>query len=256
MVNLSLIIELTKRDFTERFAGSILGFWWSFVWPLVNLFIYIVIFGQLMGGRLPGTSNIYAYSVYLSAGLIPWTAFSNSLARSSSVFVDKRHIITKIRVALPSLLIYIILSESITFVISLALFFIFLFVTHWPFSFHLILLPFVYYLQCLFVFGLGLFFATFNVFLRDLKEIVGIILQLWFWFTPIVYIKDILPEFVKKLIIYNPAFVIIESYQRMFVFHDSPAIKSIIVLTILVHVLILFSYIIFRKLEKDVRDFL
>ena len=256
MVNLSLIIELTKRDFTERFAGSILGFWWSFIWPLVNLFIYIVIFGQLMGGRLPGSSNIYAYIVYLSAGLIPWTAFSNSLARSSSVFVDKRHIITKIKVSLPSLLIYIILSETITFIITLGLFFIFLLLTHWSFSFHLILLPFVYYLQCLFVFGLGLFFATLTVFLRDLKEIVGIILQLWFWFTPIVYVKDILPEFVKKIIVYNPAFVIIESYQRIFVFHDAPAMRSVLILTILVHVLIFISYVIFRKLEKDVRDFL
>lgn len=256
MINLSLIIELTKRDFTERFAGSVLGIWWSFIWPLVSLFIYIVIFGKLMGARLPGTSNIYSYGVYLSAGLIPWTAFSNALTRSSSVFLDKRHIITKIRVSLPSLLFYIILSESITFLITFSLFLFFLFVTHWSLSFHFILLPFVYYLQCLLVFGLGLFFATLTVFIRDLKEVLGIVLQLWFWFTPIVYVRDILPDSIKKFIIYNPAYVIIESYQRIFVFHDAPAIKSLVLLTFFVHSLIFLSYVVFRKLEKDVRDFL
>ncbi len=256
MINLSLVLELTKRDFTERFAGSVLGFWWSFIWPLANLFIYLVIFGQLMGARLPGASNIYSYGVYLSAGLIPWTALANALSRSSAVFLDKRHLITKIRLSLPSLLLYVILSETITFLITLALFFVFLLFTHWPLTRHLVLLPFVYYLQCLFVFGLGLLFATLTVFLRDLRELVGILLQFWFWFTPIVYVRDILPTFVQHLLVFNPAYIIIEAYQRLFVFQDAPSIRALVVFTLFVHALILVSYGVFRYLEKDLRDFL
>jgi len=85
---------------------------------------------------------------------------------------------------------------------------------------------------------------------------VGIVLQLWFWFTPIVYVSEILPDVVKKIMIYNPAYVLIESYHHIFVFNDAPSIRSLIVLTFVAHGLICFSYYIFRALEKDVRDFL
>jgi lipopolysaccharide transport system permease protein len=256
MLNISLVIELTKRDFSERFAGSILGSIWALIWPLVNLFVYIIIFGKLMGGRLPGKSEFYSYSLYLTVGLLPWTAFSNSISRSTSVFLDKKHLISKIRLSLPSLLIYIILSETITFVISMLLFFIFLFFSGYAFHTGIMLVPFIYYLQQLFAFGFGLLAATMTVFIRDLREVVGIFLQLWFWFTPIVYVSDILPDTIKKIIVYNPAYIIIDAYRCIFVYNEAPAFVSLIVLTVITHIIILIAYMAFRSLEKDVRDFL
>jgi len=257
MVNISLILELTKRDFTERFAGSILGSIWALIWPLVSLFIYIIIFGKMMGPKLPGKSEFYAYGLYLTVGLVPWTAFASSISRSSSVFLDKRYLISKIKLSLPSLLIYIILSETITFVITMILFFIFLFFSGYKFHLAaLLLIPFIYYLQQLFAFGFGLLAATLTVFIKDLREVTGILLQLWFWFTPIVYIEDILPEILKKIMIYNPAYIVIKSYRDIFVFNSDPPYTTLIVLTLITHVLILVAYSIFRALEKDVRDFL
>ncbi|MDY6908823.1 MAG: ABC transporter permease [Thermodesulfobacteriota bacterium] len=255
-LNISLILELTKRDFVERFAGSSLGAAWAFIWPLVNLVIYIVIFSQIMGARLPGHSNVYSYGVYLTAGLIPWTAFAGTFSRSSQVFLEKRNLISKIRLSLPALLLFVSLAESVTFAITMGFFFIFLLATGFPLNPHLILLPFIYFLQQMLAFGLGLLFATFMVFIRDLKEVVGILLQLWFWMTPIVYVKDILPEPVKPLMIYNPAYAFIESYQRLFIFQDTPHLGSLVVLTVLAHLVTLGAYGLFRKLEKDIRDFL
>ena len=252
----SLIWDLTKRDFSERFAGSALGSTWAFIWPLVNLFIYIVIFGKIMGGRLPGSSDIYSYSIYLSVGLIPWTSFANSITRSSSIFLDKKNIISKIDISLPSLLLFINLSEAITFAISSIFLFGFLLATGYEFSTKLLLFPFLFYLQQVLAFGLGLLSATFIVFLRDLKEVVGITLQLWFWFTPIVYVTDILPDLVKKVLIFNPAYTIIESYHRIFVYNDFPSVNSLIILIVITHIILFSSYAIFRFLEKDVRDFL
>ncbi|MBC8420721.1 MAG: ABC transporter permease [Desulfobacterales bacterium] len=252
----NLIWDLTKRDFSERFAGSILGAIWAFIWPLVNLFIYIVIFGQFMGGRLPGSSDIYAYSIYLSVGLIPWICFANSISRSSTVFLDKKHIISKIDVSLPSLLIFINLSETITFIITNIFLFAFLLATGYEFSLKLLLFPFIFFLQQILAFGLGLLSATLTVFLRDLKEVVGIILQLWFWFTPIVYVSSILPEFVKGTLVFSPAYIIIESYHRIFVFGDYPDVASLVILTAIAHFILFASYALFRVLEKDVRDFL
>jgi lipopolysaccharide transport system permease protein len=256
MFTLSLVFELTKRDFSERFAGSVLGSLWALIWPLVNLIIYLIVFSRVMGARLPGVSDVYAYGIYLAAGLIPWTAFSGSISRSSSAFLDKKHLISKLRISLPSLSLYIMLSETVTFVFSMIFFFVFLFFTDYRFNTNLLLIPFIYYLQQVFAFGFGLLAATLTVFIRDLKEIIGVILQFWFWFTPIVYVREILPDFVRSIMIYNPAYVIIESYQRIFVFMDSPSYKSLILLTLLTHFLVLISYLTFRSLEKDVRDFL
>jgi lipopolysaccharide transport system permease protein len=255
-MNIGLIWQLTKRDFSERFAGSVLGSSWAMIWPLVSLFIYIVIFGRIMGGRLPGNSAIYAYGVYAASGLIPWVAFSTTVARSSSLFVDKRNIISKINISLPSLLLYVNLSETITFIISMILFFCFLFFGESQISSKVLLLPYIYYLQQLFAFGIGLLAATLHVFVRDLKEVVGIVLQLWFWFTPIVYVQDILPNIVKKYMVFNPAYVLIESYHRIFVFQEPFSFKGLIVMTILVHGLAFFSYFVFRRLRRDLLDFL
>jgi len=255
-LNASFILEITKRDFAERFAGSVLGSLWAIIWPLVNLFIYIVIFGKMMGARLPGSSDMNAYGIYLAAGLIPWTSFAGTISRSASAFLDKKHIITKINTSLPSLLLHINLSEIITYLLSMV--FLFVFLAFQDYSFHksLLLLPFIYYLQQLLAFGLGLFSAVLTVFIRDVREITGVILQLWFWFTPIVYVFSILPGFVKKIIVYNPAYILIESYQRIFVFNDYPSFHSLIILTIITHFILFFSYIMFRYLEKDIRDFL
>lgn len=256
MLSFSFVLELTKRDFAERFAGSSLGSLWAFIWPLVNLFIYIVIFGQLMGARLPGASSVYAYGVYLASGLIAWTAFAQSVSRCSTIFLEKKGLITKVSMSLPSLLLFVLSAETVTYIITMAVFFIFLLLTSHPLHEHLIILPFVYLVQTVFAFGLGLLAATLSVFIRDLKEVVGITLQLWFWFTPIVYIRDILPPVVSNLMVYNPAYVFIESYHRIFVFNDMPAIKSLIVLTVMAHLLAWLAYVLFRYLEKDVRDFL
>jgi len=252
----NLIWDLTKRDFSERFAGSILGAIWAFIWPLVNLFIYIMIFGKFMGGRLPGSSDVYAYSIYVSVGLIPWTCFAASISRSATVFLDKRHIISKVDVSLPSLLLFINLSEMITFLITNAFLFAFLIATGYEFSLRLLLFPFIFYLQQILAFGLGLLSATMTVFLRDLKEVVGIVLQLWFWFTPIVYVSSILPDAVKAVLVYSPTFIITESYHRIFVFADYPVVRSMIILTAIAHFILFASYALFRALEKDVRDFL
>jgi lipopolysaccharide transport system permease protein len=251
------LIELTKRDFTERYSGSVLGVFWTFIWPLVNIFVYTVIFSQVMGARLQGVSSTtYGYGIYLIAGILPWTAFANTVSRSATIFVDKKTIISKIKVSLPSLPLYIVMSESITFLITLFIYMVFLVITGTPLRKTLIFLPVIYLIQQVFAFSLGFLISIFHVFIRDLKEITGIVLQIWFWFTPIVYVYDILPAFAKKLLVFNPAFLFINSYQNIFALNQVPDFIHLIQLTILSHVVLFTGYVIFKKLEKDIRDFL
>ncbi len=251
-----LILELTKRDFTERFAGSTLGGLWALIWPLVNLMVYMIIFSKIMGARLPGQSNVYAYGVYLTSGLLPWLAFSGTFGRSAGIFIEKKQIISKLQVSLPSLLLYVALAETVTFVISMSFFGIFLALSGWSLTRHLLLVPFVYLVQQVLAFGLGLLCASLVVFVRDLKEVVGVVLQLWFWFTPIVYVKDVVPAWLQKAMMLNPAYIFADAYQKVFAYRTVPDLGSLVVMTFVAHVLVAGAYAVFRALEKDIRDFL
>lgn len=255
-MNFSLVIELTKRDFIERYSGSALGFVWSFIYPLINILIYMIIFGSLMGARLQGNASVWGYGVYLIAGLIPWTAFANTVTRASTVFLDKKNIISKIRVDLPTLPLFIVLSETITFCVTFVIFLCMLLITGFVFTPLLLFIPLIYLVQQIFAYALGFFLAMFVVFLRDLKEVVAIIFQIWFWFTPIVYVFDILPSFAQQVLILNPMLAVVSGYHDIFVSQRMPSFFFLSLVLLGSVMLIVLDYVIFKKLEKDVRDFI
>jgi lipopolysaccharide transport system permease protein len=255
-VNFSLILELAKRDFIERYSGSALGFVWSFIYPLINILIYMIIFGSLMGARLQGMSSVWGYGVYLIAGLVPWTAFANTVTRASTVFLDKKNIIAKIHVDLPTLPLFIVISETVTFVVTLVIFIAILLITGFTLSWYLVLIPVLYLIQQVLAYALGFFFAIFVVFIRDLKEVVAIAFQIWFWFTPIVYVFDILPAFVQQVLLWNPMLAVVSAYHDIFVFQRMPSFFYLYLVLAAGVGLIIIDYLIFRKLEKDIRDFI
>lgn len=256
MINLSLVLELTKRDYQERYAGSLLGTTWAFIKPLVPLFIYIVVFGKLMGGRLPDSTGPFAYSIYVASGLVAWITFSSSILRSATVFLEKRHIIAKVRVSLPTLLVFTSLAEIVTYLITMLFFVLFLLFIPYQFSWHILLLPLIFYLQQILAFGLGMLVAVFVVFLRDLKEFLDIVMQLWFWTTPIVYVKSILPERVATLLSLNPFTAITDAYHAIFVYKTIPDFSTLTIVTLAAHLLVAVAYYFVRSLERDIRDLL
>lgn len=255
-MNFSLIVELAKRDFIERYSGSALGFMWSFIYPLINILIYMVIFGTLMGARLPGMTSVWGYGVYLIAGLVPWTAFANTVQRSSTVYIDKKNIIAKIYMDLSTLPLFIVLSESITFFVTLIIFLGILIVTGVSLSLYLLFIPVIYLIQQMFAYALGFFLGMLVVFLRDLKEVVTIGFLIWFWFTPIVYVFNILPAIAQQVLIWNPALAFISAYHDIFVFQRMPSFFFLSIVTVISILLIAFDYFIFRRLERDIRDFI
>jgi lipopolysaccharide transport system permease protein len=255
-MNFGLILELTKRDFIERYSGSSLGFIWSFIYPLISILIYMVVFGNLMGARLPDTSSVWGYVIYLISVLIPWTAFTNTVTRSSTVFLDKKHLISKIRIDLPSLPVFIVLSETITFCVTFIIFLGIQFITGFQFSPLLLFIPVIYLIHQIFAYALGFFLAMLVVFLRDLKEVVNICFQIWFWFTPIVYVYEILPLPVQGILIWNPMLSVISAYHDIFVYMRVPSFIFLMLVLAGSILLVILDYLIFKKLEKDIRDFI
>jgi lipopolysaccharide transport system permease protein len=216
----------------------------------------MIIFGNLMGARLQGMSSVWGYGIYLIAGLVPWTAFANTVTRSSTVFLDKKNIISKIHVDLPTLPLFIVLSETITFVVTLVMFLGILFITGFSFSPYLFFIPVIYLIQQIFAYALGFFLAMIVVFLRDLREVVTISFQIWFWFTPIVYVFEILPSVAQQILFWNPALAFISAYHDIFILQKMPSFIYLSLVLIMSCALIVLDYGIFKKLEKDIRDFI
>lgn len=252
----SLIVELVRRDFSERYAGSFLGATWNLISPAVMIFIYTVIFSRVMGAKMPGVNSTYSFGVYLMAGILPWNAFTNTLNRSAGVFLDKKNIISKMPVSLAALPLYVVLSECVTFAIGYGLYLLFLLGAGIGIPRFALLLPFILAVQQILAYAMGLLLATFSVFIRDVREITGIVTQLWFWFTPLVYMPSILPERMANLLWWNPAYLFTHAYQNIFFYGIPPSTRGLIALTVLGHVLLAGAFWTFRKLERDVRDFL
>jgi lipopolysaccharide transport system permease protein len=258
-MNTSLILNFAKQDLIERYSGSVLGGVWSFIIPLANIMIFVLIFSKIMGAKLSyfGVNfSEYSYSIYLVSGILAWNSFANILLRTTNLFKEKSSFITKVHINLVLLPIYILISESIIFALSLFFFLLFLLAIGFPITWHWLLVPLVYMLQIMFAYGLGLLLATLSVFIKDIREFVKIIIQLWFWCTPIVYVVHILPEKLAFWFQLNPIYLIIIAYRDIIIRHQLPDLSIISSFFLVSLILIIVAIKLLKKLEKDLRDFI
>lgn len=252
---LNLAWSLCRQDMQERFAGSVLGTVWVFIWPLVQLFIYIIIFGKLMGARLGISDNIHAYGLYIASGLLCWTCFANSLSRASRSLVDKRNIIRKVNVNLAVFPAAVCLGELLPFTAGFALLAIVDLCTGWlPQRSWLPLTILGLYIQMTLAYGLGLFFACVAVFWRDICEACAIGLQMAFWFTPIVYLPSILPDWLASVIWINPMTAVTGLYQQGFVLGGSTHWPVVLYAFLVAHAALALGIHAVRHWQKDIRD--
>jgi len=243
-----------KRDFKERYVGTNLGQFWYILSPLVMIFIYTVIFSDFMKMKLNVIDSSYSYSIYLISGLFAWTSFSTILMRLNTIFFDKSHLIKKINIPIYTFMISIVLSEFILFIISIILAIGFLVIISHPVTFTFLWLIPIMIIQTLFALGVGVIFALFTPFFKDLKEVVPIIVQLWFWITPIIYLSDMIADKYPTLLKYNPFYHFLKIYQNIFLYSKAPTLKEIILISILtITTLILASYL-YKKMVGEIKD--
>ena len=243
-----------QREFQSRYRNSMLGGLWAILNPLATIFIYTVIFSQLMKVRLPGINDTLAYSVYLCAGILTWGLFAEIIQRCQTVFIDNANMLKKLnfpRICLP---VIVVLNAGVNFVISFGLFFCFLIVVGRFPGWVIWCVPLVLVVQVALAMGLGVVLGIMNVFFRDVGQIVGIILQFWFWFTPIVYPMSILPEPVQFLIRLNPMTSVVSAYQSILVYGRSPDWYSVIPAAILALVVCLLAVGLYRRRAGEMVD--
>lgn len=255
--NLAIVLQLTREELVDRYSGSLLGRTWTLITPLAYILVFILVFSKVMGARLESLGmdvGIYSYSLYLVCGILPWMAFARSVEKTTSTFLEKRHLISKVNLSLRSLPIAAILSETCIFFAGWSFFMLFLFYLGiFPSANWLFFIP-VLLIQLVLVYSLGLLLATLAVYIRDVREITAVALQLGFWCTPIVYTIDILPERMTDWIAINPIYQLITAYRDIFLHNTAPNLTALMLVTLLTLVLLGTAMWLLSNAEKDLRD--
>ena len=248
------VVGMVSQEFRRRYLGSLLGNTWSFLNPLARIFIYTVIFSKLMRPKLAGTADTMAYSLFLCAGLLTWNFFSDLLGRSPTMFIEHANLLKKVSFPRVTLLVTLCISTAVDFVCTFAIFLLFLLILgRFPGPVLLGLIPLLLIQQVL-ALGLGILLGTLNVFFRDIGHLMGIALQLWFWFTPIVYPATILPDSIQALIKWNPMTPMVMAYQNIVMYASWPDwTKLFFPLTSAVLSLVV-GVMVFRKLSDELVD--
>jgi len=211
----ALISSLVSRELKARYRGSVLGFLWSFINPLLLLLTYTLVFTMIL--RVPQTERMSPYYLFFFCGLLPWTWFSSSLLESSSVLIAGGNLIKKVLFPAEVLPTVTVLANLANFLLGMPILLVFL---AWEgrLSATLLLLPIPIFVQLVFTLGCALFLSALTVHFRDMGNILSHVLQLWFFATPILYDVEILGGTVRQLMRLNPMGHIIISYQQMLLF--------------------------------------
>ncbi|CAI0899027.1 ABC transporter permease [Serratia proteamaculans] len=241
------ILGNVKREFQSKYRNSLLGVTWSVLNPLSMIVVYTVIFSQVMRAKLPGVDSQYAYSIYICAGILTWGLFADIILRSQNVFLDNANLIKKLNFPKICLPVTVIGSALVNFSIIFSLFTIFLIVSNdFPGLPYFALIPILITMMILAI-GLGIIVGVMNVFFRDVGQFFGIVLQFWFWLTPIIYPATILPESLHPLMKYNPMASIVDACQKILVHGVFPDWQGLIYPLCLGLVLCIIGLHLFRK---------
>ncbi len=213
----ALLVTLAKNDFKEQYLGSYLGIFWAILRP--SLFMLIVWFIFTIGFKRHTDSNDMPFVLYLMSGYIPWFFFSDAVSGSMNSIVGNKFLVKKVDFRVSILPIVKILSIFFLHLIFIGiLVVVFLLYGYRP-SIYWLQLPFYTSLMFLLVVGIGWLVASLRVFIKDVAQIIGVILQLGFWVTPIFWSMDKVPEKYIYLLQLNPMVFIVDGYRNSFINH-------------------------------------
>ena len=249
-----MIWSSVKREFQSRWTGTQFGPFWLVAQPLATIVIFTVIFANIMRPGMPAHDSKFAYSIYLCSGLLTYGLFAEMLGRSVNIFVESANLLKKINFPKLCLPIIVLVSSLLNFAIIMSLFLLFLLIiSAFPGWIILSVLP-VLGIQLMLAMGLGMLLATINVFYRDVQQLVQVVLQFWFWLTPIVYVAPTLPPTAQRILDLNPLWPLIQAYQGIFLEHQMPDWAGLIYPLLLALFFLVLGIFAFYKLQGEIVD--
>ena len=232
-----------KKEIRGKYKNSFLGVLWSFLNPLLQIVVYAVVF-QLI---LKNTKENYAIFI---CGLIPWTFFSSAISRAAFTMVENGNIIKKVYFPREILPISIVTSEAVTFLISTLIIIGFVVFGGIGISKYIIFYPLVLLAQYLLLIAISFIVSSISVYVRDLQHLIGVVLQLLFYATPIVYAAEAIPDNFKWMLNINPMTYVINAYRDIFYNQTMIDVVPLLILIAVSIVACIIGYLIFNKLQK------
>ncbi|MBZ0297732.1 MAG: ABC transporter permease [Anaerolineae bacterium] len=245
-----LLFTWTRREFKVRYSQSVLGVAWALLQPLSIMLITTLVFSIFL--RVP--SSDIPYPIFVYSGLLAWLYFANTLSTATTSVADNYMLVSKVyfpREILPLSLIFV---GFVDFLIAGSIFVVLLFIYHVQIGLAVLLLPLVILIQTVLIFSISLLLGAVNVFYRDIRFVIPLLLQLWMYLSPIFYPIDIVPERIRPLYFLNPIATLIDTYRRLIFFNQAPDWPYLGVTALISIVLLIVSYRYFKRRERQFAD--
>lgn len=250
-----LIRNLVVRDLRARYIGSFMGFFWSVINPIVLLVSYSFVFMVIFDMEAPMDSGTPYFWLFLFCNILPWLFFQDTLQRSSTVIIDNANLITKTIFPTEILPLTTLLAGLVNHLIGFAILLtLFLFVH--KISILILLVPVYLILLMLFTLGLAWFISSLNVFVRDVSQVLGVILTFWFWFTPIFYMGSRIPERFSFIVKLNPMAHFVTGYRDCLLRMKMPDMHALVWLAVGSVLVFVAGGLFFRHLKREFVDVL
>jgi lipopolysaccharide transport system permease protein len=232
-----------SKDLRTRYKGSIFGFLWTFLNPMLMLIVYSVLFSIII--KMP----VDNYPIFLFSALLAWNFFLGSIQNSSSVIVGSTNLIKKIYFPLEILPLSVVLGGLMNFLYGLLILIPALSLFGYYPNINYIWVPFLMLIQLILLIGFSFLVSSLTVFFRDLEHMLVIILQALFYITPVLFPISMVPEKYHWLFVWNPVGVLMLSYRDIFYYNKTPDIVSLCYIAIGSVIFLVCSQLIFRKLK-------
>lgn len=240
-----MIFSLVKRDLRGRYKGSVLGFLWTFINPLLQLAIYTVVFSIIM------EAGINKFYLFLFVALVPWLFFSTCLTGGSSCIFAQQDMVKKIYFPREVLPISYVISQFVNMLLTFIIIFLVIMLTGAGINLLAILyLPIIMIVEFILALGVAMLASAITVYLRDLEYILGIISMAWMYLTPIIYPVEQVPDEIMPIFNLNPMTPIIVAYRDILYYKQIPQIGTLLHAFLLGVAVLLIGCFAFSKLKR------
>jgi lipopolysaccharide transport system permease protein len=240
-----LLYEWTSRSIRARYQQSALGWLWAVIQPVAQVAMFTFIFTLVV----PVNTGDSAYVIFSYVAMVPWTFLASSLTDMSNSLVDNMSLVTKIYFPRQVLPVAAMLARMMDFGVAAILIVILMLFYQVPlFPAGLLFLPVILAIQLVLILGLGLAFAAANVFFRDVRSLLTLGLQIWFYASPIIYPVSMVPESLRRLYFLNPMAGILEAYRDVLLRNQLPG-SYLVIAAIISVVIFAIGYWFFKRFE-------
>lgn len=239
-----MLKNLINKDLRSRYKGSVLGFFWTFLNPLLMLTVFTIIFSTIM------RMGIENYGMFLFVALLPWLFFANSIQSCTMAIIANGGLVRKIYFPIEILPLSVVLGNLVNYLLGLLIMVPALYFFKLQLTWVVVYFPLVLLVQFLLTLSFSILLSGLNVYFRDLEHIIGILMMAWFYLTPVIYPVSLVPKAYLGLFYLNPVTPLILAYRDIFFYGKAPELASLGLVAVFSLVFLGVAITVFKYLKR------